>query len=247
VGTAAGAFAHDSKGSAGGAGGPRPFKVVVLNEVDRLSRDAQAALRRTMEKYMTQCRLILCCESVSRVIAPLRSRCLPVRVAAPTIVQICSVLRNVARMERLTLPDEFAVRVATDSGRNLRKAILMLEACKVEHYPFKEQQIPRKADWERFIEALAVTIVEQQSPQQLQLARDKLYELLTNCIPPDIILKTLVSCLLRRTDDTLRHQIAKWAAHYEHRMSCGTKPIFHLEAFIAKFMAMYKRWIAEFM
>ena len=58
--------------------------MVVLNEVDRLSLGAQQALRRTMEKYTSSCRLILVCESMSRVIAPLRSRCLAVRVPAPT-------------------------------------------------------------------------------------------------------------------------------------------------------------------
>lgn len=59
------------------------IKVVVLNQVDRLSKQAQAALRRTMEKYAVTCRLILCCDSPSKLIAPLRSRCLGIRVAAP--------------------------------------------------------------------------------------------------------------------------------------------------------------------
>jgi hypothetical protein len=45
----------------------------------------------------------------------------------------------------------FATQIAVDSNRNLRKAILMLEACKVERYPFTETQKPRVADWERFI------------------------------------------------------------------------------------------------
>jgi replication factor C subunit 3/5 len=66
------------------AGAETEIKVVVLNQVDRLSRQAQAALRRTMEKYAVTCRLILCCDSPSKLIAPLRSRCLGVRVPAPT-------------------------------------------------------------------------------------------------------------------------------------------------------------------
>lgn len=64
------------------------IKVVVLNQVDKLTRQAQAALRRTMEKYASSCRLILCCDSPSKLIAPLRSRCLGIRVGAPTDEQV---------------------------------------------------------------------------------------------------------------------------------------------------------------
>ena len=60
------------------------YKVVVLVEVDKLSRQAQAALRRTMEKYSASCRLILCCNNQSKVIDPVRSRCLGIRVPAPS-------------------------------------------------------------------------------------------------------------------------------------------------------------------
>jgi replication factor C subunit 3/5 len=64
------------------------MKIVVLTQVDRMSKQAQAALRRTMEKYASTCRLILCCNSPSKLIAPLQSRCLGVRVAAPSIDQV---------------------------------------------------------------------------------------------------------------------------------------------------------------
>ncbi|CAJ0932983.1 unnamed protein product, partial [Mesorhabditis belari] len=64
------------------------FKVVVLREVDSLTRDAQHALRRTMEAYSGNCRLILVCESLSRVLDPLRSRCMMLRVPAPTDAEV---------------------------------------------------------------------------------------------------------------------------------------------------------------
>lgn len=64
--------------------GKAEFKTVVLTDVDQLSRQAQAALRRTMEKYASTCRLIICCNSQSKVIEPVRSRCLGIRVASPT-------------------------------------------------------------------------------------------------------------------------------------------------------------------
>ncbi|CAF5228781.1 unnamed protein product, partial [Rotaria magnacalcarata] len=61
---------------------------IVIIEVDKLTRDAQHALRRTMEKYVSSCRIILCCNSTSRVIPAIRSRCLAIRLAAPTINEV---------------------------------------------------------------------------------------------------------------------------------------------------------------
>lgn len=65
----------------------------MLTEVDSLSVDAQHALRRTMEKYVSTCRLILISNSTSRVIPAIRSRCLGVRVSAPTADQIITILQ----------------------------------------------------------------------------------------------------------------------------------------------------------
>ena len=65
--------------------------VVVLDEVDNLSRNAQAGLRRTMEKYTGSCRLVLCCENSGRIIAPIRSRCLCIRIGAPTPIEVLTV------------------------------------------------------------------------------------------------------------------------------------------------------------
>lgn len=74
------------------ATGQRDFRVIVLSEVDELTKDAQHALRRTMEKYVATCRLILCVNSTSRVIPAIKSRCLGIRVAAPSHDEIINVL-----------------------------------------------------------------------------------------------------------------------------------------------------------
>ena len=103
------------------------FKVVVINEADHLTRDAQAALRRTMEKYSPNLRLILLANSTANIIAPIRSRTLLVRVAAPTEIEICEVLRKVGKMEKWPEAEGLNRRIAKDSGRNLRRALLMFE------------------------------------------------------------------------------------------------------------------------
>ena len=90
----------------------RAWKVLLLSEVDRLTKDAQAALRRTMEKYTATCRLILVATSPSKVIEPLRSRCLGIRVPLPMQPELMAVLTGVAKKEGITLPMAIAAKVA---------------------------------------------------------------------------------------------------------------------------------------
>ena len=104
------------------------FKVVVINEADHLTRDAQAALRRTMEKYSPNLRLILLANSTANIIAPIRSRTLLVRVPAPTENEICDVLARAGDKEGWAAAEKLNKRIARESGRNLRRALLMFEA-----------------------------------------------------------------------------------------------------------------------
>ena len=110
------------------------FKVVVINEADQLTRDAQAALRRTMEKYSPNLRLILLANSTANIITPIRSRMLLIRVAAPSENEICKVLGIVGKKEGWPEATGLSKRIAKESGRNLRRALLMFEAIHAQKY-----------------------------------------------------------------------------------------------------------------
>ncbi|KAI8056000.1 activator 1 38 kDa subunit [Syncephalis plumigaleata] len=225
----------------------RRFKVVVIHEADTLTRDAQTALRRTMERYTSNLRIILCCNTTSRVISPIRSRCLLVRVPAPSENEVSQVLQSIASKEQIHLPDVLANRIAVQSERNLRRAILMFEALHVQQgdQSLKENQTIQLADWQEYIQELAASMVQEQTPQRLLQVRNKYYELIAHCIPPSIILKELVFALMKNVDDQLKPDIITQAAFYDHRLQCGQKAIFHLEAFAAQFMSTYKRYLIE--
>ncbi|CAF0984613.1 unnamed protein product [Adineta steineri] len=219
----------------------RSFKIIVIVEVDKLTRDAQHSLRRTMEKYVSSCRLILCCNSTSRVIPAIRSRCLGIRIAAPTTDEISIVLKKVAKLEGVELPIELANRIGEKSQRNLRRALLMLQTCATQKIPLTKDQQIIEPDWEIYLRDTARMISEQQTPQRIFEVRERLYELIAHCIPAEIIFKGLLEELLTNCDDVLKIQITQTAAEYEHRLRQGSKEIFHLEAFIAKFMCIYKQ------
>lgn len=223
----------------------REFKVVLIMEADRLTKDAQHALRRTMEKYMSTCRLILCANTTSKVIGAIRSRCLAVRVPSPSIEQIMIILAFACKKEGLNLPNELARRIAEYSQGNLRKALLACEACRVQQYPFSDDQEIPKADWEVYLKETCGMIVEEQSPNRLLQIRERLYELLVHCIPPEMIMKKLLQELMMNCDGTLKTGVIQAAARFEHRMQKGQKPIYHLEAFVAYFMAMYKKFLED--
>lgn len=220
------------------------FKVVVINEADSLTRDAQAALRRTMEKYSKNIRLILLSNTTSNIINPIKSRTLLIRVAAPTAKEIGVVISIVAKKEKIQLPAEekdqdiLFEKLAQRSHRNLRKALLMFQAmyASTPSGPVTADTTIPLPDWEVTVSFIATEISKNRSAAKLLEIRSILYDLIAHCIPPGDILKLLTLRLIDNVDPRLGPDLIEASAMYYHRLKQGSKHIFQLEACIAKFM-----------
>lgn len=214
-----------------------PIKVVVISEGEKLSREAQAALRRVMEKYANHFRTIISVDSCSRLIPAIKSRTLIIRVPAPSVEEITQLIMAVSRKEGSQLNQAQASTIAKSSDRNLRRAFMAAEMIRVTGRPIVGPVLPQ---WHMFLKALAGKILREQSPSALDRIRNDLYQLQAHMVPSQVILRFLLKDILetsKKENQTYLHPpLIELAAFYEARLRLGSKPIIHLEAFIAQFM-----------
>jgi replication factor C subunit 3/5 len=84
-----------------------------------------------MEKYMANCRLIMSCNSLTKVMAPIRSRCLSLRVPSPTDDDIRSILTLIKKEERLDKVSTQQIdKIVKSSDSNIRRAVNCLQLSK---------------------------------------------------------------------------------------------------------------------
>jgi len=101
----------------------KEFKIVIINKLDDLLFCSQAALRRIIEVYTNKCRFIMCCESLSDVIQPLRSRCLCIRVSSPSDNDIFKYVINTALKENYRVNFEDAKDITKRANGNIKNAL----------------------------------------------------------------------------------------------------------------------------
>jgi replication factor C subunit 2/4 len=105
-----------------------PFKIIILDEADSMTQDAQSALRRTMETYSKITRFCLICNYVTRIIDPLASRCSKFRFKSLDQSNAKKRLEIIAENEGVPLGDGAVDALIKFSEGDLRKAITFLQS-----------------------------------------------------------------------------------------------------------------------
>jgi replication factor C small subunit len=108
--------------------GGAPFKIIFLDEADALTSDAQSALRRTMEKFSSNCRFILSCNYSSKIIEPIQSRCAVYRFRRLSDKAIRERLEYIAKEQDLSITDGGYEALIYVAQGDMRKAVNSLQA-----------------------------------------------------------------------------------------------------------------------
>jgi replication factor C subunit 2/4 len=105
-----------------------PFKIIILDEADSMTQDAQSALRRTMEQYSRITRFCLVCNYVTRIIEPLASRCSKFRFKPLDNSAAGDRLALIAQTEGLSLEEGVVDKLIACSDGDLRRAITYMQS-----------------------------------------------------------------------------------------------------------------------
>jgi len=105
-----------------------PFKVIFLDEADALTKEAQNALRRTMENYTNTCRFILSCNYSSKIIDPIQSRCAVFRFRLLEKKHIDQIIKKIAQQENLSIQETAYESFYENSEGDARRAINLIQS-----------------------------------------------------------------------------------------------------------------------
>ncbi|MBU4255733.1 MAG: replication factor C small subunit, partial [Candidatus Thermoplasmatota archaeon] len=103
------------------------FKIIFLDEADALTPEAQAALRRTMEKFTKTCRFIMSVNYSSKIIEPIQSRCAVFRFRPLKQEDIKKYLAFIAKNEGLKITDDGSDAIVYVASGDMRKAVSSLQ------------------------------------------------------------------------------------------------------------------------
>jgi len=213
-----------------------PFKIIYLDECDALTREAQQALRRTMENYTQTTRFILSANYSSKIIDPIQSRCAVFRFKPIDKADVILLIKKIAEKEKLKIDTKAEDALFAVSEGDCRKLENILQSCAASSSHITEELVYSIASMARPKEvnevlklALANKFIE---------ARNKLLDVMLEygLSGLDVIKQIEKEIISLEIDNKEKMVLIDKCGEIEFRMVEGSDEFIQLESLIASFV-----------
>ena len=214
----------------------RNFKMIVILNIENLSNNSQAALRRTMELYARSCRFVMICNNLSKIFDPLKSRCRIFSVPLPKQIDIDNMLTHISVVENIQLSQTEKKNIIEYSGTELKKAIWALDAKKINIAP----TITLDTIFENIIYLLlssSITASKDIIKAIFKKIRENIYSILITNIDGSKIITTILDKMIHIVkNDEISISMIKIASYSEYNLIHGRRDIINIDTFIGQIM-----------
>lgn len=215
-----------------------PFKILILDEADNMTSAAQQALRRTMEKYTQNCRMILICNYSNKIIPPIQSRCVVFRFSSLSNDDIKERIKKIAKREGLDLSPDGSNALIDVARGDLRRAINYLQSCGTISEQIDQELVFRVAGEvpPEKVQKILKTAINGQLMLSIKLLNDLINEY-------GLSGRNIIKDIHREIYDfnipeDMKIELSKLLAEFEYRLSQGGTEEVQLQALMAKIVLL---------
>ncbi|MDA4121913.1 MAG: replication factor C small subunit [Thaumarchaeota archaeon] len=220
-----------------------PFRLVILDEADEMTRDAQTALRRIMEESSRFTRFILICNYSSGIIEPIQSRCAIFRFQRVVGEDVVGQLKKIAKAEGVKASEKVLEAVYEATSGDLRQAINLLQAASAGAGEVTIERV--NAVTGSAVKHRAAEIIGLALDGDFEASRVKLVELTrVYGVPESDFLRYANEAITGSNTETMAGAI-KIIAEYDYRLLMGASPEIQLTAMLAELASLKKPKIKE--
>lgn len=221
------------------------FKLVILDEADAMTQDAQNALRRVIEKFTENTRFCLICNYLSKIIPALQSRCTRFRFGPLSPEQMMPRLEHVIQQESINITADGRKAIVTLSAGDMRRSLNILQSTSMAYGEVTEETVytctghPLRSDIANILDWSLNKDFTTAYKQILQL------KTLKGLALQDIL--TEVHLLVHRVDfpAAVRMGLLVKLADVEHRLASGPDEKIQLSSMVAAFQAVRDLVVSE--
>ncbi|MAG08212.1 replication factor C small subunit [Candidatus Woesearchaeota archaeon] len=214
--------------------GDVPFKIIFLDEADALTREAQQALRRTMENYTKTTRFILSCNWSSKIVDPIQSRCAVFKFKPLKKEDISVITEKISKEEGLVIDEKAKLALFEVSNGDCRRLENIMQSCAALGKEVNEEIVYSLASVAKPKEVNEVLRLALEN--KFSQAREKLLNVMLEygLSGLDIIKQIQAEILNLEIDDRKRMLLINKCGEAEFRMTEGSDEFIQLEALLSQ-------------